>query len=360
MATYKTIRKEDMDAAYQAEQQNRQGQQIAAQQAQDAQQVQQSQQPDGGQQNQQAQPTQAAQAPSASGNVENAQQLLQQGLDSISGSYQSKWTEKLNGMLDKIMNREPFQYDLNADALYQMYKDQYVQQGRMAMQDTMGQAAAMTGGYGNSYAQNAGQQAYQGYLQQLTGKIPELYQAAYDRYAQEGQDLYNQYNLMASQEANDYNRFTDERNFQYSKDIDQRDFEYNKGIDERNYQYNIDKDNKNLAQDQVNYLLSLGVRPNDDLLKAAGYDQQYVDEVLSRANAGWYGGGDSGAAKVPQSNNAGSQTTDTIAGTASAAIRAGYNMNEVIKALEKSGVPSARARAAAKQAQIIEDMLRGM
>lgn len=343
MATYKTIRKDQMDAAYQAEQQNRQGQQPAAQQAQNTQQVQQQSQPSDGQQNRQAQPTQAAQAPSASGNVENAQQLLQQGLDSISGSYQSEWTEKLNGMLDKIMNREPFQYDLNADALYQMYKDQYVQQGRMAMQDTMGQAATMTGGYGNSYAQNAGQQAYQGYLQQLTGKIPELYQAAYDRYAQEGQDLYNQYNMMANQDASDYERFANERNYQYS----------------------VGKDNQSFAQDQVNYLISLGVRPNDDLLKAAGYDQQYIDEILSRTTGagrfgGVGGGSGSGASRETGSGASGIGQTDTIAGTASAAIRAGYGASEVAKALEKSGVPADRAKTAAKQAQIIEDMLRGM
>lgn len=343
MATYKTIRKDQMDAAYQAEQQNRQGQQPAAQQAQNTQQVQQQSQPSDGQQNRQAQPTQAAQAPSASGNVENAQQLLQQELDSISGSYQSEWTEKLNGMLDKIMNREPFQYDLNADALYQMYKDQYVQQGRMAMQDTMGQAATMTGGYGNSYAQNAGQQAYQGYLQQLTGKIPELYQAAYDRYAQEGQDLYNQYNMMANQDASDYERFANERN----------------------YQYGVGKDNQSFAQDQVNYLISLGVRPNDDLLKAAGYDQQYIDEILSRTTGagrfgGVGGGSGSGASRETGSGASGIGQTDTIAGTASAAIRAGYGASEVAKALEKSGVPADRAKTAAKQAQIIEDMLRGM
>ena len=343
MATYKTIRKDQMDAAYQAEQQNRQGQQPAAQQAQNTQQVQQQSQPSDGQQNRQAQPTQAAQAPSASGNVENAQQLLQQGLDSISGSYQSEWTEKLNGMLDKIMNREPFQYDLNADALYQMYKDQYVQQGRMAMQDTMGQAATMTGGYGNSYAQNAGQQAYQGYLQQLTGKIPELYQAAYDRYAQEGQDLYNQYNMMANQDASDYERFANERNYQYS----------------------VGKDNQSFAQDQVNYLISLGVRPNDELLKAAGYDQQYIDEILSRTTGagrfgGVGGGSGSGASRETGSGASGIGQTDTIAGTASAAIRAGYGASEVAKALEKSGVPADRAKTAAKQAQIIEDMLRGM
>ena len=58
------------------------------------------------------------------------------------------WDEALQAYL----NREDFQYDVNADALYQQYKDRYVELGKDAMEDTMGQAAALTGGYGSSYA----------------------------------------------------------------------------------------------------------------------------------------------------------------------------------------------------------------
>lgn len=92
-------------------------------------------------------------------------------------------------------NRPAFSYDLNGDALYQQYKDKYINQGRLAMADTMGQAAAMTGGYGSSYAVTAGNQAYQSQLQNLNDIVPQLYQMAYDRYSQEGQDLMNQYSL---------------------------------------------------------------------------------------------------------------------------------------------------------------------
>ena len=96
---------------------------------------------------------------------------------------------------DQIKNRQPFSYDFNADALYNQYKNSYMQQGKMAMQDTMGQASAMTGGYGNSYAATVGNQAYQSSMQNLNNVIPELYQLAYNKYAQEGQDLYNKYDL---------------------------------------------------------------------------------------------------------------------------------------------------------------------
>ena len=141
--------------------------------------------------------------------VAQAEALLQQQLSNKPGEYQSTWQEQLNDTLQQILNREKFSYDLNGDMLYQQYKDQYTTQGKLAMMDTMGQAAAMTGGYGNSYAQTAGQQAYQGYLQQLNDKVPELYALALDKYNQEGQAMYDQASLMAQMEDQEYGRYRD-------------------------------------------------------------------------------------------------------------------------------------------------------
>lgn len=104
-------------------------------------------------------------------------------------------------LLNEYLNRGDFSYDLNGDALYQQYKDKYIQQGKLAMQDTMGQASAMTGGYGSSYSQSVGQQAYQNSLDNLNDIVPELYQMAYDRYNQKGADMLNQLGVLNS----DYN-----------------------------------------------------------------------------------------------------------------------------------------------------------
>ena len=141
--------------------------------------------------------------------VKQAEQLLQQQLASKPGAYQSPWQSQLNDVIQKIMNREEFSYDLNGDALYQQYKDQYTTQGKMAMMDTMGQAAALTGGYGSSYGQNVGQQAYQGHLQQLNDKIPELYQLAMNQYNQEGQAMKDQASLLGAMEDQEYGRYRD-------------------------------------------------------------------------------------------------------------------------------------------------------
>jgi peptidoglycan hydrolase-like protein with peptidoglycan-binding domain len=125
------------------------------------------------------------------------------------GDWVDPYLDRRMGYLNQYENRGPFSYDFNSDALYNQYKDQYIQQGQMAMMDTMGQAAAMTGGYGNSYAQTVGQQAYNQQLSQLNNVMPELYQMAYNRYNQEGQDLLNMYDLYAGLSADDYGKYRD-------------------------------------------------------------------------------------------------------------------------------------------------------
>lgn len=125
------------------------------------------------------------------------------------GAYTSAWQGQMDDTMGQIMDRKPFSYDLDGDALYQNYKDRYTQQGRMAMMDTMGQAAGLTGGYGSSYAQQVGQQAYQGYMQQLSDVIPELYSLAYDRYQAEGQELKDRLSLLGAMDDRDYGRHRD-------------------------------------------------------------------------------------------------------------------------------------------------------
>lgn len=188
--------------------------------------------------------------------VREAYSALQTQLAAQPGTYQSKWQDQIDEIIGRIMNREAFSYDVNSDALYQQYKDQYTSLGKLAMQDTMGQAAAMTGGYGNSYASTAGNQAYQSYLQQLNEVVPELYGMALDKYNQEGQDLYNQYGMLSDQENQDYGRYQDsynqwlaerdylsgrydsERSYDYSKFTNERDFAYGQYADDKNYAYN--------------------------------------------------------------------------------------------------------------------------
>lgn len=181
--------------------------------------------------------------------VKQAQAMLQQQISKKPGEYQSQWQSQMNGIVDQILNRDKFSYNVNEDALYNQLKDQYVQQGQMAMMDTMGQAQAMTGGYGNSYAQSVGQQAYQAHLQQLGDRIPDLYQMALNQYLMEGNALNDQFAILGTQEEQDYGRYQDQMS-QYYNDLEQaynrydteRDYDYGQYIDDRNYEYQQGRD----------------------------------------------------------------------------------------------------------------------
>lgn len=190
--------------------------------------------------------------------VTNAKDALNAHNANKPGAYQSQWQAQLDGLMNQIMNREEFSYDLNGDALYQQYKDKYIQQGKLAMADTMGQAAAMTGGYGSSYAQSVGQQAYQGQLDNLNDVVPELYAMALDKYNREGQDLYNQYGMVMDRENTDYGKYRDtvgdwqtDRGYLQGVYNDERNFDYGKYMDDRNLAYTLHQDGYNKLLDAL-------------------------------------------------------------------------------------------------------------
>ena len=172
-------------------------------------------------------------------------------------TYTSAWKDELEGTIRKLLNRESFSYDLNGDALYRQYKDSYLRQGRQAMEDTVGKASALTGGYGNSYAQTAGQQAYQGYLQQLNDKIPQLHTQALDRYNAEGTRLQNQAGILMQQEGTDYGRYRDA--------VSDRDASFNR---------------------LLTLMTEFGYRPTAEELELSGMTNDHVLAILGPESTG--------------------------------------------------------------------------
>lgn len=179
---------------------------------------------------------------SMSDTVKQAQEALQKQQALKPAQYSSQWQGQIDDTLGKMMNREKFSYDVNEDAMYQQAAQRYIQQGRQAMMDTMGQAQAMTGGYGNSYAQSVGQQAYQGYLEGLNDQIPDFYQMALNQYLTEGDRLQSQYGLLTDREALDYGRYRDgladwnaENDRLYQQWMNERSYDYGMYSDEQAY-----------------------------------------------------------------------------------------------------------------------------
>ena len=75
------------------------------------------------------------------------------------GSFSYGKQQSYDGLLDKVVNRTPFSYDIDTDPLYSSYKKSYLREADRAREDTMAQASAMSGGRPSSYAVNAAQQA---------------------------------------------------------------------------------------------------------------------------------------------------------------------------------------------------------
>lgn len=145
----------------------------------------------------------------ASREVEEAREAVRAHQKAQPGEYRSEYDGALREAMDKILNQKDFQYRLNGDALYRQYRAQAVRDGQRAMSDTMGQAAALTGGYGSSYAQGVGQLAYARQLEGLADRIPELYSLAMEQYKLQAQGLRDKYDLLAGAQGEEYSRYQD-------------------------------------------------------------------------------------------------------------------------------------------------------
>ena len=239
----------------------------------------------------------------------------QQEANKIADWTGGTYGQSLKDQMDKINNREKFTYDLNGDALYQQYKDQYMTQGRLASADAIGQASAMTGGYGNSYAATVGNQAYQGYLQQLNNVVPELYNMAYNRYQQEGQDMKDMYTMLQNaydteygehrDKVSDYNTelsrlqsaYYNEKDFDYSKFSADRTFYNDAYNNERTYDYGQYSDAYNrafsnyqqgVAEDQWKKEYSLNERQVAASEKSAKAAAEAASYTLSKSQENEY------------------------------------------------------------------------
>lgn len=142
--------------------------------------------------------------------VKKAEKKLTNWEKSSPDKYDSKYSAEIEGILNDILNREKFTYNLNADPLYEQYRELYTQNGKKAMMDTVGQASALTGGYSNSYAVTAGSQAYHEYLNELNDIALDLRDRAYEQYGDEGDKLFEDITLLRSLDGDDYEKYLDE------------------------------------------------------------------------------------------------------------------------------------------------------
>lgn len=153
-------------------------------------------------------------------------------------SFQDDYGEKEKALLDKTMQREKYtsaygdteknllaQLESNAlagndgerDDLFASYAKQYRREGERAVADTMGTAAALTGGIPSTAAVTAANQAGQYYATKLSDKLPELEAALLDQKAARQQLLLNALQAASSADDRNYQRYLDEIGLDYDQ-----------------------------------------------------------------------------------------------------------------------------------------------
>lgn len=124
----------------------------------------------------------------------NQQVTLPASIDELP-TYNSEYMDTLNELAKQLisMNYD----DWTKGSQYQALADRYGNNGRMSMQDVLGQVASRTGGLASSYATTAAQQQYNQYMAQLE-------EVARQMYSQDRSDLLDNANLyrnLANDEA---------------------------------------------------------------------------------------------------------------------------------------------------------------
>ncbi len=212
-------------------------------------------------------------------------------------TYTNQYAEQQRALLDAILNREDFSWSKDTDPLYGQYRKSYLREGDRATADALGQAAAASGGRPSTAAVTAATQAGDYYAAQLNDIIPTLYQQAYDQYLDEYNMSLQDLNAVNTQEQLDYAKYLDDltqfntdRNFAFNEylsdfDILQSQLAALQGQDESDYGRWMDKvtlgredqqQRQQLAQGQVDAILSAGGTPSADLVSQAGYSSEYV------------------------------------------------------------------------------------
>lgn len=137
--------------------------------------------------------------------VSQADAYLRGALSKIQ-SGKTSYSDQVRDMISQIQGRDKFSYDVDKDPLFQQALASAMNSGRSAMQDTIGQASALTGGYGSSYATSAANQAYNAFIEDAYDNLPQYYQMALDAYQSEGDEMYRQLGMLTDADEQEYGR----------------------------------------------------------------------------------------------------------------------------------------------------------
>ena len=236
-------------------------------------------------------------------------------------TYQNPYQKQLDQLVSDYLGSS-FSYDQSRDPAAQAYRENYIQNGQRAMQDTMAQAAARTGGLASSYATQAGQQAYNSYMSDLNAQLAGLRQQAIDNYLSDQALQQDRINTVASlgqqAESSYYNRVSDAMDrwatLGYADDTvagilgvaagtpttDQSYRTWQQNFQQAQQDQAVADANRAYANDLAGQMLQLGLTPEAATLQTAGISaadaaalRDFYRQQLALAQTGGSGGGGS-------------------------------------------------------------------
>ncbi len=132
----------------------------------------------------------------------------------VSNAYQNQ----ADAIYKRIQETPDFKYDFNEDAVFKTLQEQFLKDGRLAAENVAGQAAALSGGYANSYGATAAGQAYMGAIGDLYDVVPELEAAAYSRYRDKKADELQNWEILQNKADKERVYAENERAYNDSRD----------------------------------------------------------------------------------------------------------------------------------------------
>lgn len=165
--------------------------------------------------------------------------------------YESEYLDNINSLMDKLLNREDFNYNPQTDQLYDVYKQAYQREGQRATEDALANAAILSGGMPSTAAVTAATQAGDYYSAQMADIIPQLEQAAYEKYLNDIRLDQSNLSALRALDSDAYSRFADQVNWDYMGNRDYiNDLNY---VNEWNYGLASDAWNRDKYDDETYY-----------------------------------------------------------------------------------------------------------
>jgi len=240
--------------------------------------------------------------------------VMQRAMEYIKNNQEPQFdfskANDMNSVVDSLLNNT--YDDFKGSSQYDALRQQYAKNGKLSMNDTIGQVSARTGGLASSYAAQAGNQTYNDWMDKLENAALSMYQQNRSDQKDNLSALETLYGNEYGEYSNKLSQYNTDRNYNYQKQTDDRTFDYNKSQDQlandwtkTQWDYQLDQNTRSQLEEKAKTLAASGIFTG---YKALGYNdaeiaqmkQDYLTKLYQKSKGSGVSGGSggSGSSKV--------------------------------------------------------------